>query len=115
LDLLIVASFFLHVGLISFCQNRLKTPAIVYVFVFSIDIHDRAHQGFGWVGEWANTRFVVNLDILIFVGILLTYAVRRKVHHNSFTDVAVMTSMITPPEKVTRFVCRHFIMPTRGR
>ncbi|KAL9312561.1 hypothetical protein ACSQ67_018013 [Phaseolus vulgaris] len=34
---------------------KLKTPAIVYVFVFSIDIHDRAHQGFGWVGEWANT------------------------------------------------------------
>jgi hypothetical protein len=24
----------------------------------SDDIVDRAHQGFGWVGEWANTRLV---------------------------------------------------------
>lgn len=29
-----------------------------WLYIFCIDVSRRAHQGFGWVGEWANTRLV---------------------------------------------------------
>jgi len=54
-------------GFISFYENRLKLPAIAYAFVFSFNIPDRAHQGFGWVGEWANTRLAVNLEYSLII------------------------------------------------
>ena len=50
---------FAHAGLIFLDKSRLEVPAIAYAASFSTDIARRAHQGFGWIGEWANTRLVM--------------------------------------------------------
>lgn len=51
-------------GLLFVDENRLEVPAISCscVFLLFVNIVDRLHQGFGWVGEWANTRLVINTN-----------------------------------------------------
>lgn len=52
---------FAHAVLVFLDENWLKLRSpnnCLLFFFFHIDIAVRAHQGFGWVGEWANTRLV---------------------------------------------------------
>ena len=32
-------------------------------FIFHVHVFGRAHQGFGWVGEWANGWLVTNMNL----------------------------------------------------
>ena len=80
-------------------------------FFFVLCFLGRAHQGFGWVGEWANTGLVICLSCLVlFIFIIISIWVLKTFFFPVVTNLARRGTLV-----IVWFVSRHFTTQTSRR